>query len=165
MPVQSWFNQAAEQLKVAYVNSGVNGDTTEGMVARFGSVVLRRQPTHVIIMGGTNDAYLGSDATKVTANLRYMAELAATRGIVPIIGLPIPCNDLVAELLLGQYRRAIRKYASAGGRAVLDFYTALADQAGKIKVGFHCDGLHPNEAGYSAMAGVAVDGLRSIVKL
>lgn len=156
-PGQSWFNRAAGRLNISHVNSGVNGDTTEGMASRFGRDVLRHQPTHVIIMGGTNDAYLGSDVASVMDNIRYMAERALEDSIVPIIGLPIPCNDLAEELLLGQYRKEIRSYAAGAGLDVIDFHAAMADSNGtKIKAGLHCDGIHPNEDGYSVMAAAAV---------
>ncbi|MBP2657654.1 MAG: hypothetical protein H6Q69_686, partial [Firmicutes bacterium] len=35
---------------------------------------------------------------------------------------------------------------------------AMVDEgSGKIKEGLHSDGIHPNEAGYKVMAGVAVE--------
>lgn len=163
VPAQSWFNRAAARLRIDYMNSGVNGDTTDGMVGRFSHDVLRHQPTHVIIMGGTNDAYLGSSVEYVMNNIRYMVELTQENSIIPIIGLPIACNDMAEELLLGQYRKKMRSYAMSSGFSIIDFHAALVNDSGtKIKAGLHCDGLHPNEEGYKVMADVAVDVLAKI---
>ena len=160
----SWLTIAAERLHIAYVNSGVNGDTTDGMVARFQRDVLSHQPTHVVIMGGTNDAYLGSEVDHVANNIRYMSELALENSITPIIGVPIPCNDLAEGQLLGEYRNEMRNYAASRGIALIDFFAAIVDESGAaIKEGLHCDDVHLNEAGYKVMAGVAADMFSKLI--
>jgi len=161
----SWFNMAAKQLNIDYINSGINGDTTDGMVSRFDRDVIRYKPSHLIIMGGTNDAYAGMPADQVFHNIRDMVELALKNGIVPIIGLPIPCNDLREENLLEQYREEIRQYTAENNIEVIDFYKAMVDNSGlKIKEGMHCDDVHPNKAGYGAMTVVAVTILHNLLQ-
>jgi lysophospholipase L1-like esterase len=162
---ESWLNLAAERLHIAYVNSGVNGDTTNGMSSRFVRDVIRHQPTHVIIMGGTNDAYLGIDLNNALDNIRDMSELAIKHGIEPIIGLPIPCNDEAEAVLLGHYRVGMRSYADRNGLAVIDFHAAMVDKSGtKIKAGLHIDGVHPNAAGYQVMAEVAMAAFNKLIR-
>ncbi|MCC5465342.1 GDSL-type esterase/lipase family protein [Pelosinus baikalensis] len=154
----SWFNLASKQLNIEHMNKGINGDTTDGMLERFYKDVLRQKLSHVIIMGGTNDAYAGIAVDEVINNLQTMAELAVDNTITPIFGLPIPCNDVDAESLIGQYRERICQYAAENDIAIIDFYGAMVDESsGKIKEGLHSDGIHPNEAGYKVMAGVAVE--------
>lgn len=154
----SWFNLAAKQLNIEHVNKGVNGDTTDGMLERFYKDVLRQKLSHVIIMGGTNDAYAKISADEVINNLQTMAELAVDNTIIPIFGLPIPCNDLEAESLLRLYREKICQYAVENTIAVINFYEAMVEEDScKIKEGLHFDGIHPNKAGYKVMAGVAVE--------
>jgi acyl-CoA thioesterase-1 len=155
-PALSWFSIAAEKNNLKYVNRGINGDTTEGMLCRFDHDILRSKPTHVIIMGGTNDAYAGINAEQVINNIRDMVELAFKNNIISFIGLPVPCNDLAEEKLLGQYRKEMREYAEDHNIEVIDFHKALVDDSGfKIKEGLHCDGIHPSAAGYKVMADVA----------
>ncbi len=154
----SWFNLAAKQLNIEYMNKGINGDTTDGMLERFYKDVLCQKLSHVIIMGGTNDAYAGIAVDEVINNLQTMAELAVDNTITPIFGLPIPCNDVDAESLLGQYREQICQYAAENDIAIINFYGAMVDEgSGKIEEGLHSDGIHPNEAGYKVMAGVAIE--------
>lgn len=164
LPDSSWFNLTAERLSFDYVNSGVNGDTTGGMLGRFHRDVLSHQPSHVIIMGGTNDAYMGFKGNHVLNNIRSMAESAVENGIIPIIGLPIPCNDQMGERLLSEYRADMREYALSRNLGYIDFYTAMRDESGtEIKEGLHCDGLHPNTDGYQTMADAAVERLKMLI--
>lgn len=163
-PALSWFNLAAERFRLEYVNQGINGDTTDGMLSRFDRDVLRHKPSHVIIMGGSNDAYGGSDTSQVADNIQTMAQLALQSGATPVIGLPIPCNDSYEESLLGQYREQMRHYADCSGIAYIDFHKAMVDASGvRIKDGLHCDGIHPSKAGYRVMAGVAAEILARLL--
>lgn len=164
-PALSWFNLAQNHLHTETVNQGVNGDTTEGMLSRFQQDVIRYKPSHVIIMGGTNDAYAGVIADQVISNIRDMVELALKNRIVPIIGLPIPCNDLTAETLLEQYRQRMRHYIEKNKIDVIDFHKFMVDGSGsKIKEKMHCDGIHPNKAGHQVMADVALNMLQKCLQ-
>ena len=155
-PTLSWLNLAAEGLNIDYINGGINGDTTDGMLNRFGHDVLRYTPSHVIIMGGTNDARFGITVNKVIDNIGDMVGLAVQKGIIPILGLPIPCNDLTEEKLLEQYREKMRQYAVDNNIEVIDFNKGMIDESCvDIKTSLLCDGVHPNTAGYEIMAGVA----------
>ncbi|WP_378956692.1 GDSL-type esterase/lipase family protein [Pelosinus sp. sgz500959] len=163
-PAVSWFNRTAKQLNLEYINSGINGDTTVGMLERFYRHVLRHNPSHVIIMGGTNDAYAGIAVKEVINNIRTMAETAVENGITPILGLPISCDDVAEENLLRQYREEMRQFAGDNRIVMIDFHKAMVEENGvHIKENLHCDGIHPNHAGYEVMAGVADQVLRSIL--
>lgn len=162
-PEQSWLHLAAKELYFEHVNSGVNGDTTSGMLRRFDRDVLRHKPSRVIIMGGTNDAYESIEVNQVADNIRAMVRLATENGIIPIIGLPISCNDWYAETLLGEYREVIQQYVVNNAISYIDFYSAMLDESNaEIKSGLHCDGVHPSEAGYKVMTGVAIEVLQKV---
>jgi acyl-CoA thioesterase-1 len=163
-PALSWLNLAAERIHVDYSNEGINGDTTDGMLNRFDLDVLRHKPSYVIIMGGTNDAYAQITVDQVNENLHDMVELAVQKGIIPIFGLPIPCNDAAKEKLLGQYRAEMHKYAGDHHIDVIDFHKTMVDDGGfNIKTGLYCDDVHPSIAGYEVMAGIAAKFLSKIV--
>lgn len=162
-PALSWFDIVASQLNIGYINQGINGDTTDGMLSRFERNVLRYKPSHVIIMGGTNDAYAGIAVEDVTNNIRDMVELAVQNDIIPILGLPIPCNDFAEEQLLEQYREEILQIVKGNRIEIIDFHKDMAEENGKyIKSGLYCDDVHPNEVGYKVMAGVAAKALTKI---
>jgi len=160
----SWLNLAAGRLHIDYINQGINGDTTDGMAKRFDHDVLRYTPSHVIIMGGTNDAYARLTADQVIDNIRDMVELAVQKGIIPVLGLPIPCNDFAEEILLRQYRDKMRQCAGDHHIEVIDFHKAMVDDSGvKIKAGLYCDDIHPSTAGYEIMASVATQFLVQVI--
>lgn len=163
-PKESWLHLAAKELAIDCINKGINGDTTVGMVSRFERDVLKWRPSHVIIMGGANDASAAASAGQVIDNIGDMAKSAINSGVIPIIGLPIPCNDSAEEKLLGQYRERMRRYAADNNIEVLDFHTIMVDGSGlHIKNGLHCDGIHPNAAGYKVMAGAAYKFLAKVL--
>lgn len=155
-PALSWLNLTTERLNIDYINRGVNGDTTDGMLNRFDRDVLRYKPSHVIMMGGTNDARFGVRVDQFINNIRDMVGMAVQKSIIPILGLPIPYNDLAEEKLLGQYREEIWQYAVDNNIEVIDFHKTMVDDSGvNIKERLHCgDGVHPSKAGYEVMADV-----------
>lgn len=162
LPDYSWVQLAANKLGLHMINKGINGDTTGGMLERFAIDVLAHKPSHVLIMGGANDAFERIAVQEVAANISQMVNTAINQAIVPVIGLPTPCN-FPEEALLAKYRQSLCRYAETNDIAVLDFYSAMLHPSGQgMNSGLHIDGVHPNEAGYRVMATVAVEFLRKL---
>ncbi|MDF2874147.1 MAG: GDSL-like Lipase/Acylhydrolase family protein [Sporomusa sp.] len=160
-PELSWVRLTGAELGITMLNKGVNGDSTAGMLARFNRDVIAYAPSHVIIMGGTNDACARVAAETVETQVRKMVELALQYQITPIIGLPVPCNYPPDEAYLDLYRQDMRDYAIAGKLTVIDFYAAF--KAAKDSLTLYADVLHPNEAGYRVMAAVASPVIKNIL--
>ena len=59
-----------------YINKGINGDTSGGMLARFNSDVVEEKPKMVFIMGGINDFILGSGLESVKTNIMAIVHQA-----------------------------------------------------------------------------------------
>lgn len=152
-PTVSWVQLTSEARGIPIINKGINGNTTADMAARFERDVLRLMPSHVIIMGGTNDACAGMEAEAVAENICYMVNAAQQRGITPIIGLPIPCIYQQDEYMLGLYREDMREYAQTNGLSMIDFHAAfLRPGSRQPELTYYADGLHPNERGYQVMS-------------
>lgn len=152
-PRESWVFLAALRLGIPILNKGISGDLTGPIRARFARDVLTNQPTHTIIMGGTNDAFFNLPREAACNNIYRMCEQAEEAGIQPILGIPIPVNEIPAENWLRKFRGWLRDYACRQGYQVLDFYAALADQeTGWLRADCHEDGVHPNILGYRTMA-------------
>lgn len=158
----SWVNLVAEKLQLDFYNKGINGDTTTQMLNRFQRDVLVLGPSHVIIMGGTNDAYNATNIDLVIHNIYTMTQLAIRHHIIPMIGLPIPCNEHNVEIRLEQYREKIRQIAFDNKISCIDFHNVMVDPSTKhLKAEYYCDGVHPSQFGYRAMADLAVNFLES----
>ncbi|MEE8354358.1 MAG: GDSL-type esterase/lipase family protein, partial [Candidatus Bathyarchaeia archaeon] len=59
-----------EDISVQFVNFGVNGDTTRGMLRRLDARVAPLDPDYVIIWGGINDLYGGFPPEGIMENLK-----------------------------------------------------------------------------------------------
>ncbi len=122
-PQESWVEYVARELNVPILNRGVCGDLTGGMRERFRQDVLAFAPTHVIILGGANDAFAGYPLADVSQNFIAMVDMSRQRGIIPILGLPTPSLLPEEEKFLMIYRDWLQDYAGREHIMVIDFYT------------------------------------------
>jgi lysophospholipase L1-like esterase len=172
-PGASWLNLAAGTVGLKAENKGINGETTGEMAGRFYQDVISLNPQVTIILGGTNDAWVGATPAEVKENVRIMADLALQAEILPVIALPPPLcrrgSDISVSFLarmaeaLQRYRQAYQELAGLRGLKVLDFYPSLLDpDTGWGKRDFFIDDAHPNRKGYRAMAELAVSFFREL---
>jgi lysophospholipase L1-like esterase len=146
--------------------SGICGELTGEMVMRFRSAVLNHQPTHVVILGGTNDLGWNAAPADIMRNLLKMYELAAAAGIkpVPVTGPSIRtgedlCNEegrrWFAEHLdrRRQLNGLILRYAESKRLAAVDLFAATAEpETQQLSARYSNDGLHLTTAGYRLFA-------------
>jgi len=168
-PEFSWVKHLQRRTEVNLVNRGINGDTTLDMLRRYDKYALTPKVTHVHILGGANDAWLGLDLAAVQHNIQMMVELSRQRGITPVLGLATPlCSDPVEggtfipfgmEAMvswLAHYRNWLQDYAGGEFIMLIDYYTPLcAPGTGRGDGQFFYDECHLNEKGYALMAEVA----------
>jgi acyl-CoA thioesterase-1 len=84
---ESWFRQLSESFNQhTFINKGINGDTSGGMLARFERDVISQKPKYVLIIGGVNDFICSASVSSVQANIMAMAHQAYHNSIIPIIG-------------------------------------------------------------------------------
>jgi len=152
------------------INSGICGDTTAGMLARFHEMVIVHQPNYVIIMGGANDIWFNIPDSQIIANILAMTRLARHHQIQSIIGIPTPYYlpdveegehffmDLKGmHQRLCEYTQTLRRFAIDDDQPLIDFSHQMSVNL------FLEDGLHPNEAGHRVMANNAKESLASIL--
>lgn len=162
---------------VSVLNAGISGNqvtrdahTTEGRLLGYGPSALNRldrdvltQPgvRQVIVMEGTND--LGQadprDAAAIIGGLRAIVDRAHAAGLRVQLGTLPPRNDVSDEQVatLNEVNAWIRTQRVADG--VIDFHAVLRDRhdPDQLNPSYDSgDGLHPNSAGYEAMA-AAID--------
>ncbi|MCI4591236.1 SGNH/GDSL hydrolase family protein [Sphingobium sp. BYY-5] len=167
---------------VAVVNAGIAGNRVLNDAVRpfVGYSSLNRldrdvlsQPgvKWVLILQGSNDVsgaeLLRSDedqvsAEQIIAGLKRLADRAHARGLKVFGGVLLPReirqDGLIPGSLAGEAKRqAIRHWIRSSGvfDAVIDFHAAVRDPPGgnRLKPAFDSgDHLHPNDAGYAAMA-------------
>ena len=165
-----WVSLAAEATGHTLVNRGINGDTTGGMLARFGRDVLGEQPDRVLLMGGANDIIFGGSGAPARLNLTAMANQAVANRIRPMIGLPTPVyaegipepwlsvTDYQSLLpIFSAYRDWLVRFAGIFGFKTVDFTVpGLLPPEGYTH---YLDGLHPDKEGHRLMAEAVIDAL------
>lgn len=140
-----------------YLDAGVPGQTTAQMLARFDTDVMAHQPSVVVILGGTNDMYLQTDAN--IDSIATMADRAAQAGSRIVIGLVPRGGDwqrmsyqgATGDAAIALWNRSLTALARSHGYQIADYYDALLTQGTQNLSDYIDDELHPNSAGYDAM--------------
>jgi len=159
-----------------YVNRGISGQTTPQMLIRFRPDVIALQPKAVVILAGINDmaGNTGPMSLEETeANYASMAELAHANGIQVIFSSVLPMHNYTEKSVpyflthdptqIVEVNRWLKQYCAANGHFYLDYFSAMVDDKGLLKRELADDGLHPNEAGYKVMAGLAEAAIEKVL--
>ena len=168
-PAKRWSDLLSRKMGIEFINSGISGDTTGGMLARFQPMVVAHQPTHVIIMGGTNDLWINLPDELILSNILAMTRQANYHEIIPIIGIPTPYffeDSPLAESIFITDRKLsdridifcekLRQFAREDEHPVIDFSVNMTREL------FQEDGVYPNEKGQEVMAEQALIALKNI---
>jgi lysophospholipase L1-like esterase len=136
------------------------------MAMRFRSAVLMHHPTHVVILGGTNDLGWNAAPADIMRNLLKMYELAVAAGVKPV-PVTVPSIRVGDDLRSEEGRRwfaehlerrcelngSILRYAESKGLTAFDIFTATVDpETQQLAAQYSNDGLHLTTAGYRLMA-------------
>jgi lysophospholipase L1-like esterase len=152
----------------AYINRGIDGQSTPEMLVRFRQDVIDVHPKVLIVLAGTNDIAGVTGPTRnqdIEANYASMAELARMQGIRVIFASVLPVYNYTQEAkesfdlrprdrILG-LNTWLKDYCSRNGLVYLDYFSAVVDQKGMLKRDLSDDGLHPNATGYKILAPLA----------
>ncbi|GAL26691.1 probable tesA-like protease [Vibrio variabilis] len=83
---ENWSCKLAKELSdIEFINRGVPGDTTTGMLSRFKLQVIDAKPDAFVLFGGLNDLNWGTDISVVASNLNSMIAQAQHHNIKPIL--------------------------------------------------------------------------------
>lgn len=140
--------------RVVVVNKCVDGDSTDGMLERFGRSVAPEEPDYVILWAGINDLYAGRDPQQTAGNIVELAERTVQVGAAPIHCAVTPVegsphlNERIREL-----NALIREHCEEKGFPYVDLYAATAGYDLRLDPRYSDDGVHLSREGYSVVAG------------
>lgn len=147
-----------------YVGRGISGQTTPQMLVRFRQDVVALKPKVVVILAGTNDIAGNtgpSTLEMIEDNLASMTELAKANGIKVVLSSVLPVYDypwkrgIMPAPKIVALNAWLKQYAHSAGAVYLDYHTAMKDARDGLSPELAKDGVHPTEAGYRIMAGLA----------
>ncbi len=160
-PEEMWVSLLQRETADEWINAGICGDTTGGMMARLSSEVFPQKPDAVFLMGGGNDMAMTGSFEQPKLNLMGMVHQCAARGIRPVVGIapviwgiPDPWHPVTSwrevhavSVAWAEYQRT---FCQTFGLRHIDF--AEAFEAYPHELLYQSDGLHPNAAGNRLMA-------------
>ena len=139
-----WPVLLADILGAPVNNNSVTNEQTDFGVRIIGERLDAVQPTHVVILLGTNDAIRGSVDVAI-ANLQTMVDAARSRNVIPIVGtLPPITRDAGENARAESISAGIR---SLSGARLAGVRGAFGDGRGLL-----VDGIHPNDTGQMIIA-------------
>lgn len=153
------------------INSGIDGNTTTGMLLRFNHDVIESGPERVVILGGINDLLIASQydmivmdlqLEKSAENIRLMTRLAKNAGIRPALCsvLPVAVNFHQSPLEINQAVKnlniSIQKIAAQEKVEYVDLWPMVADPAtGFLRDEYALeDGIHLTDQAYDRLVNV-----------
>ncbi len=143
-----------DQVNAHLVNASISGDTTSGGRSRLPALLVRHQPSHVVIELGGNDALRGLPLQMTHDNLLAMVTTAKASGAkVMIIGMQMPPN--YGARYGRDFTALFADVAHAQGTALLPFLLAGVADGPQADTLFQADRIHPKaEAHPRLMANV-----------
>ena len=81
---ENWVELLREQTGDEWINAGVCGDTSTGILVRLQTEVLPQRPDEVLLMGGDNDIMLTGCADQAKSAMMAMIHQCAARGVKPV---------------------------------------------------------------------------------
>lgn len=133
-----------------WLNQGISGDTTGGILQRLSAFAPTR-PTTIHLLAGVNDLKNGVPEAEIVDNLRLILQQLRQQhpqaeivlySVFPTRWEAIP-NSRVRSL-----NAQIARLAQQGGVDYRNVYRQFQDRQGALRVEFTTDGLHLNPRGY-----------------
>jgi len=73
---KGWVHLLSQESGITTINAGISGDSTTGMLGRCEPLLKKHKPTHLFIMGGTNDILFGLNNEFIISNIHAMSRYA-----------------------------------------------------------------------------------------
>lgn len=159
--ISLWFPQEMLPTDKNWLNQGISGETTRGLLRRL-ALLDETEPKAIFIMIGINDLIKGVKDETVVANqlliVRYLKQIhpdatIVLQSILPHSGEKATWEGRDRLLVLPNQRirrinQRLRAIAEAEDTLFLDLYPLFADERGNLRTEFSTDGLHLSQQGY-----------------
>jgi lysophospholipase L1-like esterase len=147
------------------LNEGVGGEKVQDGANRLPSILEIDRPQALLLQEGINNINGGAPASDVVNGLRTMIRQARGFGIPVLLGTLLPerpgaCRAFAVNDI-PPANTQIRALAASEGAFLVDLYQTFD---GKTSTLLGPDGLHPNEAGYDAIAQTFFDAVRQTLE-
>lgn len=148
--ISLWFPPENLTRNRLWLNQGISGDTTTGILNRLSALTPTR-PDRIYLMAGINDLRRGETDAKILSNFRQIIRRlrqqhpnaqVVVQSILPTQLAEIPNSRI--RYLNGQ----IQAIAQAEGAEYLDMYSKFINAQGTLRPELTTDGIHLSSLGY-----------------
>ena len=153
-----------ENIDCVFINRGVDGDSTKGMLSRLTSELPGLNPDYVIVWGGINDVFMGRQPAEVMETLRQIYQKTFKIGAIPIAcTLTSVRGESPVVQRIQELNESIKAHSDLEGIMLADLYAATSDMEGRLLSWYSSDGAHLNMEGNRVVAATVyaevVDGI------
>ena len=161
---QYWGQRDPQFFTDGMLNRGIAGQASGQLLLRIAPDALSFKPRIVHLLVGLNDAVGARGPVRpedYRNNIGSMLTLARASGATVVIGAIPPARDsgwaggIHPAARVRELNQWLRKTARSEGLVFADYWSAMAAPDGTMRAELADDGVHPNAAGYAAMAPVA----------
>ena len=147
-----------------FINKGINGDSTDGMLVRFRTSVEAERPDYVIVWAGINDLYAGREPVQVMETLMTLYARALDTGAKPIACTLTPTEaDDSMNTRIGELNALMAERCDEKGIRMVDLFSSLSGPGGRLNPLYSDDGVHLSPQGYAAVARTMFDEVVSYI--
>ncbi len=163
---EDWVSIVAAQHTSEWINHGILGDTSTGLVARLEKDFFSHHPNQGIFMAGTNDFIYGVPASVVKSNMACIVHHCRHHKIKARLGVPIliqpeeaakhwgaSINFQEVNRQLMAFRLWLYQFQEQFSCEIIDFQEAFLLASKSIHPDqLYSDGLHPTKLGNQIMS-------------
>ncbi|WBW97487.1 GDSL-type esterase/lipase family protein [Oceanirhabdus sp. W0125-5] len=160
---ENWVSIINKNLHPSFINKGINGDTSTGLLMRWEKDVMSTKPSMCFIMIGLNDLMRNTSPESIIKNINIIVKDSFSSGIIPIMLSQPPINIHMASSLWDSYLNysqillkqtylndLFKDFCSSKNILFIDifsYFKSICDTEN-----YHSDGIHLNSYGNSQLA-------------
>ena len=153
--ISLWLPTEALPAGRLWLNQGISGDTTQGILNRL-SYLKQARPNQIYVMAGINDLRRGATDEEILSNLqKIMQRLRSDHPQAQIVVQSIlPTGIGIPNHRIRLLNRDLALLARGEGVEFLNLYSHFADARGELRPELTTDGLHLSAVGYNVWQSV-----------
>jgi lysophospholipase L1-like esterase len=145
-----WFPRERLPSGRLWLNQGISGDTTAGILRRLGDFA-QTNPDRIYVMAGINDLLRGVGDREILENME--AIVARLRQMHPqaeiFVQSILPTrNGEISNQRIARLNRNFKAIARSQGAIYTNLYERFSDSQGRLSPHLTTDGIHLNPQGY-----------------
>lgn len=139
------------------VNTGIPGDTANGVYNRLENSVYSHDPDIVVLHVGFNDIRSGLDITVIADNIfkitrDIQVNLPKAKLYVQSVYPCLDSDELIVTAKIQELNSVLISKAEEENYIFINEYDLLKIEDGRINALYTYDGVHPNELGYEIVS-------------